>query len=138
LLLIQEREKFGVRDFQAEFKEVLATLLPVRLQLSICRCLTIDTAQLHNNLSFEHIPLQKSDCIEGHRQHGRTTVAKQNFGSEFCRATGASALRAYESLMPHFKAVGQICSTNSLTHNLAQCRVVIQKAVAAGAKVISK
>ncbi|PNS19792.1 hypothetical protein CAC42_7759 [Sphaceloma murrayae] len=31
-------------------------------------------------------------------------------------------------------AVGQICSTASMAHNLAQCRVVVQKAVAAGAK----
>jgi len=33
------------------------------------------------------------------------------------------------------QAVGQITSTASMTHNLAQCRTVIQKAVAGGAKV---
>ncbi|TKX23913.1 carbon-nitrogen hydrolase-like protein 3 [Elsinoe australis] len=33
-------------------------------------------------------------------------------------------------------AVGQICSTASMSHNLAQCRTVIQKAVAAGAKTL--
>ncbi|KAK6391054.1 hypothetical protein LTR65_004811 [Meristemomyces frigidus] len=33
-------------------------------------------------------------------------------------------------------AVGQITSTASMTHNLAQCRTVIQKAVAAGAKAL--
>ncbi|KAF4549483.1 Carbon-nitrogen hydrolase-like protein 5 [Elsinoe fawcettii] len=33
-------------------------------------------------------------------------------------------------------AVGQICSTASMAHNLAQCRTVIQKAVAAGAKML--
>lgn len=33
------------------------------------------------------------------------------------------------------QAVGQICSTSSMAHNLAQCRIVIQKAVSAGAKV---
>ena len=35
------------------------------------------------------------------------------------------------------QAVGQICSTSSMAHNLAQCRTVIQKAVAKGAKVRS-
>lgn len=35
------------------------------------------------------------------------------------------------------QAVGQICSTSSMSHNLAQCRTVVQKAVAAGAKVES-
>lgn len=34
-----------------------------------------------------------------------------------------------------FQAVAQICSTASMAHNLAQCKVVIQKAVTAGAKV---
>ncbi|KAI4117146.1 MAG: hypothetical protein LQ345_002552 [Seirophora villosa] len=33
-------------------------------------------------------------------------------------------------------AVGQLCSTASLTHNLTQCRVLVQKAVAAGAKAL--
>ncbi|GAM87755.1 hypothetical protein ANO11243_057820 [Dothideomycetidae sp. 11243] len=33
-------------------------------------------------------------------------------------------------------AVGQICSTASLAHNLAQCKVAVQKAVAAGAKIL--
>ncbi|WPG99709.1 Hypothetical protein R9X50_00252800 [Acrodontium crateriforme] len=33
-------------------------------------------------------------------------------------------------------AIGQICSTASMAHNLAQCRVVIKKAVAAGAKAV--
>lgn len=33
------------------------------------------------------------------------------------------------------QAVGQITSTASMAHNLGQCRTVIQKAVAAGAKV---
>ncbi|KAK5123187.1 hypothetical protein LTR85_003386 [Meristemomyces frigidus] len=33
-------------------------------------------------------------------------------------------------------AVGQITSTSSMAHNLAQCRTVIQKAVAAGAKAL--
>ncbi|KAL8929803.1 MAG: hypothetical protein Q9208_000947 [Pyrenodesmia sp. 3 TL-2023] len=32
-------------------------------------------------------------------------------------------------------AVGQICSTTSMVHNLSQCRHLVQKAVAAGAKV---
>lgn len=34
------------------------------------------------------------------------------------------------------QAVGQICSTSSLTANLSQCRTVIQKAVKAGAKAL--
>ncbi|CAG7939175.1 unnamed protein product [Penicillium salamii] len=33
-------------------------------------------------------------------------------------------------------AVGQICSTASITANLAQCRLLVQKAAAAGAKVL--
>ncbi|KAJ5206022.1 Carbon-nitrogen hydrolase [Penicillium cf. griseofulvum] len=33
-------------------------------------------------------------------------------------------------------AVGQLCSTSNITSNLAQCRVLVQKAVAAGAKVL--
>ncbi len=33
------------------------------------------------------------------------------------------------------KAVGQLCSTASMSHNLQQCQVLIKKAVAAGAKV---
>ncbi|KAK3686965.1 Carbon-nitrogen hydrolase [Vermiconidia calcicola] len=33
-------------------------------------------------------------------------------------------------------AVGQICSTTSMIHNLAQCRNVVQKAVKAGAKAL--
>ncbi|KAK4508035.1 hypothetical protein PRZ48_001772 [Zasmidium cellare] len=33
-------------------------------------------------------------------------------------------------------AVGQITSTSSMTHNLAQCRIVIKKAVDAGAKAL--
>ncbi len=33
------------------------------------------------------------------------------------------------------QAVGQICSTASLSHNLAQCQVLVRRAVAAGAKV---
>ena len=33
------------------------------------------------------------------------------------------------------KAVGQLCSTASMTHNLAQCRSLVQKAVSVGAKV---
>ncbi|KAJ5374923.1 hypothetical protein N7517_006929 [Penicillium concentricum] len=33
-------------------------------------------------------------------------------------------------------AVGQLCSTNNITSNLAQCKVLVQKAVAAGAKVL--
>jgi len=32
-------------------------------------------------------------------------------------------------------AVGQICSTASMTHNLAQCQKLVHKAVQAGAKV---
>ncbi|KAL2215759.1 putative nitrilase [Thermoascus aurantiacus ATCC 26904] len=33
-------------------------------------------------------------------------------------------------------AVGQLCSTASMAHNLAQCRVLVRKAVAAGAKAL--
>ncbi|TKA82894.1 hypothetical protein B0A55_01156 [Friedmanniomyces simplex] len=33
-------------------------------------------------------------------------------------------------------AIGQICSTSSMAHNLEQCRTVIQKAVARGAKAL--
>ncbi|KAF1989408.1 nitrilase [Aulographum hederae CBS 113979] len=33
-------------------------------------------------------------------------------------------------------AVGQICSTASMAHNLSQCRILVQKAVAAGAKTL--
>ncbi|KAL2005871.1 hypothetical protein VTN00DRAFT_10364 [Thermoascus crustaceus] len=33
-------------------------------------------------------------------------------------------------------AVGQLCSTASMAHNLAQCKVLIRKAVAAGAKAL--
>ncbi|CAL8583791.1 Carbon-nitrogen hydrolase [Xanthoria parietina] len=33
-------------------------------------------------------------------------------------------------------AVGQICSTISMAHNLSQCRLLVQKAVAAGAKAL--
>ncbi|KAL8736259.1 MAG: hypothetical protein Q9166_000414 [cf. Caloplaca sp. 2 TL-2023] len=33
-------------------------------------------------------------------------------------------------------AVGQLCSTTSMTHNLSQCRYLVQKAVAAGAKAL--
>ncbi|KAF2153107.1 nitrilase [Myriangium duriaei CBS 260.36] len=33
-------------------------------------------------------------------------------------------------------AIGQICSTASLAHNLAQCRTVVQKAIAGGAKIL--
>ncbi|KAF2222945.1 carbon-nitrogen hydrolase [Elsinoe ampelina] len=33
-------------------------------------------------------------------------------------------------------AVGQICSTANISHNLGQCRTIIQKAVTAGAKVL--
>ncbi|MDI1490607.1 MAG: Carbon-nitrogen hydrolase [Ramalina farinacea] len=33
-------------------------------------------------------------------------------------------------------AVGQLCSTASMTHNLAQCRSLVQKAVSAGAKAL--
>ncbi|CAK4032375.1 probable nitrilase, putitive [Lecanosticta acicola] len=33
-------------------------------------------------------------------------------------------------------AVGQITSTSSMSHNLSQCRIVIQKAVATGAKAV--
>ena len=31
--------------------------------------------------------------------------------------------------------MGQLCSTTSLSHNLAQCQVLVRKAVTAGAKV---
>lgn len=33
------------------------------------------------------------------------------------------------------QAVGQLCSTASMTVNLAQCQTLVQKAVSAGAKV---
>ncbi|KAJ5778016.1 hypothetical protein N7520_001262 [Penicillium odoratum] len=33
-------------------------------------------------------------------------------------------------------AVGQLCATASITSNLAQCQILVQKAVAAGAKVL--
>jgi hypothetical protein len=33
------------------------------------------------------------------------------------------------------QAVGQICATASMAHNLAQCQMLVRKAVAAGAKV---
>ncbi|KZF26299.1 nitrilase [Xylona heveae TC161] len=33
-------------------------------------------------------------------------------------------------------AVGQICSTDSMVHNLAQCRILIQKAAATGAQAL--
>jgi hypothetical protein len=33
------------------------------------------------------------------------------------------------------QAVGQICATASMSHNLAQCQMLVGKAVAAGAKV---
>nr|OQO22710.1 hypothetical protein B0A51_10820 [Rachicladosporium sp. CCFEE 5018] len=33
-------------------------------------------------------------------------------------------------------AIGQICSTSSMTHNLSQCRNIISKAVTAGAKAV--
>ncbi|KAL8763383.1 MAG: hypothetical protein Q9184_000771 [Pyrenodesmia sp. 2 TL-2023] len=33
-------------------------------------------------------------------------------------------------------AVGQLCSTTSMLHNLSQCRQLVQKAVAAGAKAL--
>jgi hypothetical protein len=33
------------------------------------------------------------------------------------------------------QAVGQICATASMSHNLAQCQMLVLKAVAAGAKV---
>ncbi|KAL1955999.1 hypothetical protein VTO42DRAFT_7899 [Malbranchea cinnamomea] len=33
-------------------------------------------------------------------------------------------------------AVGQLCSTSSMAHNLAQCQVLVRKAVAAGAKAL--
>ncbi|KAF2691032.1 carbon-nitrogen hydrolase, partial [Lentithecium fluviatile CBS 122367] len=33
-------------------------------------------------------------------------------------------------------AIGQICSTSSMTHNLTQCRHLVQKASAAGAKAL--
>ncbi|RVX68846.1 hypothetical protein B0A52_07501 [Exophiala mesophila] len=33
-------------------------------------------------------------------------------------------------------AVGQICSTASMTHNLAQCQTLVRKAVASGAKAL--
>ena len=33
------------------------------------------------------------------------------------------------------QAVGQLTSTASMTHNLAQCRLLVKKAVQAGAKV---
>ncbi|KAJ5230680.1 hypothetical protein N7489_011388 [Penicillium chrysogenum] len=33
-------------------------------------------------------------------------------------------------------AVGQLCSTSNITSNLAQCKVLVRKAVAAGAKVL--
>ena len=39
------------------------------------------------------------------------------------------------SITDFFQAVGQICSTSSMAHNLIQCRTVLQKAIAAGAKV---
>jgi hypothetical protein len=34
-----------------------------------------------------------------------------------------------------YQAVGQICSTASMAHNLAQCQALVHNAVAAGAKV---
>ena len=36
---------------------------------------------------------------------------------------------------PKLQAVGQLCSTASMSHNLQQCRALVKKAVAAGAKV---
>lgn len=36
---------------------------------------------------------------------------------------------------PNLQAVGQLCSTASMSHNLQQCRTLVKKAVAAGAKV---
>jgi hypothetical protein len=33
------------------------------------------------------------------------------------------------------QAVGQLCSTSSMAHNLAQCQILVRKAVIAGAKV---
>ena len=36
---------------------------------------------------------------------------------------------------PKLQAVGQLCSTASMPHNLQQCRALVKKAVAAGAKV---
>ncbi|KAL2043332.1 hypothetical protein N7G274_003638 [Stereocaulon virgatum] len=33
-------------------------------------------------------------------------------------------------------AVGQLCSTASMTHNLSQCQILVRKAVAAGAKAL--
>ncbi|KAF2018857.1 carbon-nitrogen hydrolase [Aaosphaeria arxii CBS 175.79] len=38
--------------------------------------------------------------------------------------------------MPIIAAVGQICSTSSMAHNLRQCRQLIQKASSAGAKAL--
>lgn len=45
------------------------------------------------------------------------------------------SLRAMTALIHFSKAVGQLCSTASMTHNLAQCQILVKKAVAAGAKV---
>lgn len=42
----------------------------------------------------------------------------------------------YRSAKMALAAVGQITSTSSMTHNLEQCRLVIKKALDAGAKVI--
>lgn len=33
------------------------------------------------------------------------------------------------------QAIGQLCSTSSMAHNLSQCKVLFQKAAALGAKV---
>lgn len=40
-----------------------------------------------------------------------------------------------ESTLTYLQALGQICSTASMTHNLGQAQVLVRSAVAAGAKV---
>lgn len=39
-------------------------------------------------------------------------------------------------LLTNSQAVGQLCSTANMAHNLIQCQILVQKAVAAGAKVV--
>lgn len=89
-----------------------------------------------------HLSSHRIDAIVGgignckydySRQPAESTRCKLSYSGIHAVASSDKAIEVVGLITQ--QAVGQICSTNSLEHNLAQCRVIIQKAVAKGARV---
>ena len=110
---------------KSELREVLAAwrYLTPEAEISVGHCIALRIIGLSFSNNVSHINTTKA----------ATMVLAVCLSP--CYSVQAPMATYQSRKLTSPQAVGQICSTASMTHNLAQCRAVIQKAVTGGAKV---